>query len=198
MKHLVAIALAVVAGILYSQVRCSSPGCLKGVPSCIEIHPPAIHITGEKTALERQIIGEYKEIEKDAWVTSTVMVPSKGERRAMVSTDETMLKAIKIRELNEDRIRAYKDMGIIGEMNNGYVGIVDEKKLQSMKEAAAIRTMINDENNARQVIFIKSSDSKDAKDSKAIQFGYDFAKEQHAKAKKGDWIQKEDGRWVKK
>lgn len=198
MKNIVAIALAVVAGILYSQVQCSSPGCLKSAPSCIEIHPPAIHITGEKTALERQLIGEYREIEKDAWATSTVMVPSKGDRRAMVSTDDTMLQAIKIRELNDDRIRTYKDMGIIGEMNNGYVGIVDTKKLQSLKEGAAVHTLVNDENNARQIIFIKSSDSKNAKDPKAIQFGYDFAKEQHAKAKKGDWIQKEDGRWVRK
>jgi len=198
MKHIVAIALAIVAGIIYSQARCSSSSCLKGVPSCIEIHPPAIHITGEKTALERQLIGEYREIEKDAWVTSTVMVPSKGERRAMVAVDETMLQAIKLRELNEDKIRKYKDMGIIGENNNGFVGIVDEKKLQSMKESTVIRTLVNDENNARQIIFIKSSDSKDARDPKAIQFGYDFAKEQHAKAKKGDWIQKEDGRWVKK
>ncbi|MEW6526738.1 MAG: DUF1318 domain-containing protein [Spirochaetota bacterium] len=198
MKHIVAIALAIVAGILYSQARCSSSSCLKGVPSCIEIHPPAIQITGEKTALERQLVGEYREIEKDAWVTSTVMVPSKGERRAMVTADETMLQAIKLREFNEDKIRIYKDMGIIGEMNNGYVGIVDEKKLQSMKEATVIRTLINDENNARQIIFIKSSDSKDSKDPTAIQFGYDFAREQQAKAKKGDWIQKEDGRWVRK
>ncbi|MCX8123014.1 MAG: YdbL family protein [Spirochaetes bacterium] len=198
MKHIVAIALAIVAGILYSQVRCSSSACLKGMPSCIEIHPPAIHITGEKTALERQLIGEYKEIEKDAWVTSTVMVPSKGERYAFISTDESLLQAIKIRELNLDRIRMYKDMGIIGEMNNGYVGIVDEKKLQSVKDSAAIRSVVNDENNARVIIFIKSSGSQDKNDPKAIRFGYDFAKEQHAKAKKGDWIQKEDGRWVKK
>lgn len=198
MKHIVAIALAVVAGILYSQVSCSSSGCLKGAPSCIEIHPPAINITGEKTALERQLIGEYKEIEKDAWVTSTVMVPSKGERRAIGAVDESMLQAIQMRELNLDRIRQYKDMGIVGEMYNGYVGIVDEKKLQSMKDSEVIRSVINDENNARQIIFMKSSGSKDAKDPKAIQFGYDFAKEQQAKAKKGDWIQKEDGRWVKK
>ncbi|MGB4267960.1 MAG: DUF1318 domain-containing protein [Spirochaetota bacterium] len=198
MKHIVAITLAIVAGILYSQARCSSSSCLKGVPSCIEIHPPAIQITGEKTALERQLVGEYREIEKDAWITSTVMVPSKGERRAMVAVDESMLEAIKLRELNEDKIRIYKDMGIIGEMNNGYVGITDEKKLQLMKDSAVIRTLVNDENNARQIIFIKSSNSIDAKDPKVIQFGYDFAKEQHAKAKKGDWIQKEDGRWVKK
>ncbi len=198
MKHIQAIALAVIAGILYSQAGCSSSGCLKGAPSCIEIHPPAINITGEKTALERQLIGEYKEIEKDAWVTSTVMVPSKGERRALGAIDESMLRAIQMRELNLDRIRQYKDMGIVGEMYNGYIGIVDEKKLQSIKDNEVIRSVINDENNARQIIFIKSSDSKDAKDPKAIQFGYDFAKEQHAKAKKGDWIQKEDGRWVKK
>ncbi len=198
MKHIVAVAFAILAGILYSQVRCSSSGCLKGMPSCIEIHPPAINITGEKTALERQLIGEYREIEKDAWVTSTVMVPSKGDRHAIVTVDESMRKAIQMRELNADRIRQYKDMGIVGEMYNGYLAIVDEKKLQSMKDNASIRLLVNDENNARQIIFIKSSNSKDAKDPGAIQFGYDFAKEQHAKAKKGDWIQKEDGRWVKK
>jgi uncharacterized protein YdbL (DUF1318 family) len=31
-----------------------------------------------------------------------------------------------------------------------------------------------------------------------MQFAVEFAKEQQAKAKKGDWIQNNDGRWVKK
>ena len=198
MKGIVAIALAIVAGILCSQVQCSSASCLKGMPSCIEIHPPAINITGEKTALERQLIGEYKEIEKDAWVASTVMLPSKGERNAVLVEDEDTVKALHIRELNIDKINVYKDEGILGETYDGYVSIVDDKKLQSRNDNALIRSLVEDENNARQIIFMKSTGATDKNHPIVIQFGRDFAKEQHAKAKKGHWIQKDNGRWVRK
>lgn len=197
-KNVVAIALACIAGIVVCMSGCTSSGCIQDMPSCLEIYPPAINITGEKTALERQLIGEYHELEQDAWVTSTVMTPSKGNRKAVINADEKLLNAIQIRELNSDIIRLYKDRGLIGEQNNGYIAIVDEKKLQSLQESDAIRTIVQQENNARSIIFVKSSGATKSNETKAIQFAVEFAKEQHAKAKKGDWIQNNDGRWVKK
>ena len=203
-KNVVAIALACIAGIVVCMSGCTSSGCIQDMPSCLEIYPPAINITGEKTALERQLIGEYHELEQDAWVTSTVMTPSKGNRKAVINADGELLNAIQIRELNSDIIRLYKDKGLIGEQNNGYIAIVDEKKLQSLQslqslqESDAIRTIVQQENNARSIIFVKSSGATKSNETKAIQFAVEFAKEQHAKAKKGDWIQNNDGRWVKK
>ena len=197
-KNVVAIALACIACIVVCMSGCTSSGCIQDMPSCLEIYPPAINITGEKTALERQLIGDYHELEQDAWVTSTVMTPSKGNRKAVINADEKLLNAIQIRELNSDIIRLYKDRGLIGEQNNGYIAIVDEKKLQSLQESDAIRTIVQQENNARSIIFVKSSGATKSNETKAIQFAVEFAKEQHAKAKKGDWIQNNDGRWVKK
>ena len=197
-KNVVAIALACIACIVVCMSGCTSSGCIQDMPSCLEIYPPAINITGEKTALERQLIGEYHELEQDAWVTSTVMTPSKGNRKAVINADGELLNAIQIRELNSDIIRLYKDRGLIGEQNNGYIAIVDEKKLQSLQESDAIRTIVQQENNARSIIFVKSSGATKSNETKAIQFAVEFAKEQHAKAKKGDWIQNNDGRWVKK
>ncbi len=195
---MVAIALVCIVCIVIVMSGCTSSGCIQDMPSCLEIYPPAINITGEKTALERQLIGEYHELEQDAWVTSTVMTPSKGNRKAVINADEELMNAIQIRELNSDIIRLYKDRGLIGEQNNGYIAIVDEKKLQSLQESDAIRTIVQQENNARSIIFVKSSGATKSNETKAIQFAVEFAKEQHAKAKKGDWIQNNDGRWVKK
>ncbi|HOE20668.1 MAG TPA: DUF1318 domain-containing protein [Spirochaetota bacterium] len=197
-KNVVAIALACIACIVVCMSGCTSSGCIQDMPSCLEIYPPAINITGEKTALERQLIGEYHELEQDAWVTSTVMTPSKGNRKAVINADEELMNAIQIRELNSDIIRLYKDRGLIGEQNNGYIAIVDEKKLQSLQESDAIRTIVQQENNARSIIFVKSSGATKSNEAKAMQFAVEFAKEQQAKAKKGDWIQNNDGRWVKK
>jgi uncharacterized protein YdbL (DUF1318 family) len=197
-KNMVAIALVCIVCIVIVMSGCTSSGCIQDMPSCLEIYPPAINITGEKTALERQLIGEYHELEQDAWVTSTVMTPSKGNRKAVINADEELMNAIQIRELNSDIIRLYKDRGLIGEQNNGYIAIVDEKKLQSLQESDAIRTIVQQENNARSIIFVKSSGATKSNETKAIQFAVEFAKEQHAKAKKGDWIQNNDGRWVKK
>ena len=197
-KNVVAIALACIVCIVIVMSGCTSSGCIQDMPSCLEIYPPAINITGEKTALERQLIGEYHELEQDAWVTSTVMTPSKGNRKAVVNADDELLNAIQIRELNSDTIRLYKDKELIGEQNNGYIAIVDEKKLQSLQEADVIRTVVQQENNARSIIFVKSSGATKSNEAKAMQFAVEFAKEQHAKAKKGDWIQNNDGRWVKK
>ena len=50
---------------LYSLTGCSSG------PSCITVTPPKVNMTTEKTAIERQIIGEYRELEKDAWAISS-------------------------------------------------------------------------------------------------------------------------------
>ncbi|HQL44496.1 MAG TPA: DUF1318 domain-containing protein, partial [Spirochaetota bacterium] len=70
--------------------------------------------------------------------------------------------------------------------------------LQSLQESDAIRTIVQQENNARSIIFVKSSGATKSNEAKAMQFAVEFAKEQQAKAKKGDWIQNNDGRWVKK
>ncbi len=173
-------------------------------PSCCLIAIPDITLTGEKTAIERQIIGDYKELEKDAWIVSSVKTSiQKGEGTSTASGgDLALLRALKIRELHEQKIRKYKIEGAIGESNNGLIVYKSAPKYDKDKENKRILSIvIKEENKARRTIFERSlvqagAEKPDSGDINS--FGKIFAEEQRALAKKNDWIQEKSGEWVKK
>ncbi len=173
-------------------------------PSCCLIKIPDITLTGEKTAIERQIIGDYKELEKDAWIVSSVKSSiQKGEGSSGISGgDMELLRAMKIRELHEPKIRKYKDEGAIGETNNGL--IVYKKTSRYEKEKGHKRILsivIEEENSARKTVFMRSLISSGVEkptEDEISSFGEVIAEEQRATAKKDDWIQEKSGRWVRK
>ena len=173
-------------------------------PSCCLIKVPDITLTGEKTAIERQIIGDYKELEKDAWIVSSVKTSvQKGEGSSGVSGgDMELLRAMKIRELHEPKIRDYKDEGAIGETNNGLIVYKKTSKYEKDKGLKKILSIvIEEENEARKTIFkrslINSGVEKPTKEE-ISSFGEVIAEEQRAMAKKDDWIQEKSGRWTRK
>lgn len=179
-------------------------GC-SSIPSCLEIAPPEIRLTGEKTVIERQIVGEYRELEKDAWIVSSVrtsVTKTKGTPMVLSGGDEDLFKALKIREFNEEKMRVYKDEGAIGETNGGYAAYIPTQKYEGnagLKKA--LMKVLEDENGARASIFerslAKSGTEKPAPELVAA-FAKRFAEEQAALAKKNDWIQDKIGQWVKK
>ena len=87
---------------------------------CI-ISPPAVRLTGEKTLVENQVIGEYREIEPDSWAVSSVKTGVQRQKGSSVAGDEVIFEAMKIRELNAERIRSYKSEGSLGETAAGLV-----------------------------------------------------------------------------
>lgn len=174
------------------------------ITGCCSISIPTPQLTGEKTAIERQIIGDYKELEKDAWVISSVKTNiQRGEEvTPSAGSDLLLLKAIKTRELHQPRIRKYKNEGAIGEKNNGLIAYKSTPKYEQDKELKYIlNTVIEEENRARKIIFERSLSGagKEKPSDKEIEaFGRIFAEEQRALAQKNDWIQENSGRWVKK
>ncbi len=173
-------------------------------PSCCLIKVPDITLTGEKTAIERQIIGDYKELEKDAWTVSSVKSSiQKGEGSSGVSGgDMELLRAMKVRELHEPKIRKYKDEGAIGERNNGLIVYKKTSKYEKDRgQKRILSIVIEEENKARKTIFkrslIGSGVEKPAEDE-ISSFSEVIAEEQRAMAKKNDWIQEKSGRWIKK
>jgi hypothetical protein len=179
-------------------------GC-SSLPSCLEISPPEIRLTGEKTVIERQIVGEYRELEKDAWIVSSVrtsVTKTKGAPMVLSGGDEDLFKALKVREFNEEKLRIYKDEGAIGETNAGYAAYIPTQRYEGnagLKKA--LMKVIEDENGARASIFerslAKSGTEKPAPEQVAA-LAKRFAEEQAALAKKNDWIQDKIGQWVKK
>lgn len=206
MKKIKAILLIAIATILlFELTACSSDrSCLRDVPGCLEITPPTIRLTGEKTPVENQIVGEYNELEQDAWSVSSVKTNvNRGEKSQSVrADDEQLLRAIKIREFNSERIREYKNDYALGESNSGYIVYKSNSKYDNNKEARdLINRLISEENKARETIFIRTlilSGVKEPTKENIASRGTAFADEQRALSQKNDLIQEKSGEWVKK
>ncbi len=176
-------------------------GC-KSSPSCCLIAPPTINLTGEKTVIERQIVGDYMELEKDAWTVSSVRTTvTKNGTVSQRSGDPEIIKAIGSRESNSSRIRGYKSEGVIGETNTGYVSYIDGSAYESSPDLKkSLLAVIDEENSARKKIFTRtvSRSGKEPSGSEIESFGRMFAEDQRALAQKGDWIQENSGKWIRK
>lgn len=172
-------------------------------PTCCLISPPEITMTSNKTVIERQIVGEYKELEKNAWVISSVKTNiQKSKGASGISGDRVLFLAMKIREFHMEQIRKYKDEGALGEGNTGLISYRSVAKYDKDKrKKKMLQQVIIEENKARQTIFtrslVKSGIKKPAgKDIAA--FGALFAEEQRALSRKKDWIQEKAGAWIRK
>ncbi len=178
-------------------------GCSSG-PSCLTITPPRINLTGEKTVIERQIVGEYKELEKDAWVISSARTLARGTGKgtATIGADREMFTAMKIREFHLDKISQYKKEGALGENIKGLLSYrrtgAYEKNAVSKK---ILFEVIKNENDARMTIFQRSLyllNDREPAEAEVAAFGVLFGDEQRQLAEKNEWIQEKNGRWRRK
>lgn len=190
------------AAILLTLVFYTLTGC-KSTPSCLTVVPPEINLTGEKTVIERQIVGDYMELEKDAWSVSSIRTTvGKTDGGTRGSGDPEIIKAVKVREFHSGRIREYKTEGVIGETASGFITYIEGSQYESSPELKkSLLTVIDEENRARSEIFVKSlakSGGKEPSKSEIDSFGKIFAGEQRALAQKGDWVQDNSGKWARK
>ncbi|MCL2154693.1 MAG: YdbL family protein [Leptospirales bacterium] len=199
-KKFITVIVAVAAAL---TARCSTFDSCSSSPSCCSISPPDVHITGEKTVIERQIIGDYMEIEKDAWTLSSVRT-TVGQRNisGKMAGDPELFKYMKIREFHYDKIKEYKSEGAIGETNGGLIQYMETKKYEvSPAEKKILLTVIDEENQARREIFSRSiylSKGSTPENSEINTFGRAFAEEQRGLSAKGEWIQQNSGKWERK
>ena len=179
-----------------------STGCSSS-PSCISIVSPNVNLTGEKTAIERQIVGDYMELEKDAWTLSSIKTTTGNKNiSGRISGDPELFRFIKIREFHYDKIKEYKSEGAIGEAGTGYIKYMETKKYEaSPAEKKILLTVIDEENTARSGIFSRSlflSRGGEPAKSEIDSFGRAFAEEQRGLASKDEWIQENSGNWGRK
>ena len=165
--------------------------------SCVII-PPKIELTGEKTMIERQISGEYRELEDDAWVISSARTNVQKEKseNSVSFSDEEILSAQNIRSMNEERIRRYKDESAVGEGRDGNlkyrtVSVYDKDQRKKTELLAIIET----ENNARKKIILHYAFKSKRSETEERN---NFAADMREKAKRGDLVENSDGKWVTK
>jgi len=190
--------IIIISVLIYAYTGCSS------TPSCISIAPPEINITGEKTVIERQIVGEYRELERDAWVVSSVKTSTDKSKagKKPAGGDRQLFMAMKVRDFHLEKINLYKAEGAIGEMNTGFIKYMETARYKNDRESKKIlMSVIKNENDARTTIFTRSFivlRKKEPTPNEINAFGRLFAEEQRAMAQKNDWIQAKTGTWGKK
>jgi uncharacterized protein YdbL (DUF1318 family) len=187
---------------MFERIRVIITGIVFLITGCV-IAPPEIRLTGEKTLVENQIIGEYREIEDDAWAVSSVKTGvQRQEGIQVLSGDEVFTKAMQIRELNESALRRYKDEGSVGEMITGLVSYIKIDKYEKDNDARkTLLGIVDDENKARHTVFERSlavTGKRKPTEDEISQMGKKFAEDEQSRALKNDWIQGSDGKWQRK
>jgi len=183
--------------------------------SC-SIRPPEVTITGEKTALERQLLGEQERLPQEIWSvgavsTSSLVPPTESDslRRFVSGEAETTLvesysperlrylRAEALRIFNRDDVDDFKKEGIVGEGNRGYLEVVDSTKLKAdSSRAALIRRVVTEENQSRKILMEWYVNLRqDLTEADLPQVEASFAQRNREAARSGEFVQDQDGNW---
>ncbi len=164
------------------------------------VKAPEVNITGEKTALENQVIGTYQQIEQDVWTLTSVRSTNSANKPEMSAEKKRVLEAVQGRKFNKDDVDEFLQNGYVGENNQGLLELRDQSKLANDEELKSrVSRIIENENNFRKIIMERIVLlNEQAAQAGEGNVGKIFAKINQDNAKDGAWIQAENGEWIKK
>lgn len=164
------------------------------------VKAPEVTVTGEKTALENQVIGTYEKIEEETWLVASVRSTKAGEKKKISSEQKKVLDAVQNRKFNKDEINELKRDGAIGEDNRGFLTMRASEKLNGDPDYRnRVEELITEENRDREVIMGRVIEiNKDAAQASQDEVFSIFASMHRENAEKGTWVQMADGAWIKK
>ncbi|OGD21270.1 MAG: hypothetical protein A2W03_09635 [Candidatus Aminicenantes bacterium RBG_16_63_16] len=122
---------------------------------------------------------------------------------AAFAQQETSVSTPTIRALKDSMKRRFPDLkpyydgGNVGENNAGFVEIRDDSAL-SLKDKAALRDLVRDENNDRTKLYAEVARALDIDPSQVGRVQKIFAESWINNAAPGWWVQKDDGAWGRK
>jgi uncharacterized protein YdbL (DUF1318 family) len=160
-------------------------------------------LTSQRTALENQIMGSYKELDDDLMVTSIERPASLNDQKTSKSLGESTLdRAEKNRLFNADDIQELKDKGIIGETADGTITVLPKQIGGSLRatpqQLKLAEALVDEENRDRTTIWknsIPTTPKNFEKDEKSIR--EIFIKKIYDSAPSGHWFNV-DGTWKEK
>jgi len=166
------------------------------------VKAPEVSVTGEKTALENQVIGTYQQIEEDVWTLTSVR--SVGNNTApqpkMSENKKKVLEAVQGRKFNKDDVEEFLKAGIVGENNRGFLEIIHPEKIgkdETLKNR--VEKIVQSENEYRKIIMERIIVlNENAAQAGEENVGHIFAKMNKDNAAPGSWIQLDSGEWVQK
>ena len=168
--------------------------------SACSIHTPEMKFTGEKTALENQILGTYQQVEEDVWMVASVRAANPDSQITLSEEKRTVLTAIQNREFNKDDVEEFRRDGVAGESANGYLEIRPHERVNTDPEyKKLVERIVEEENRDRKIIMQRIIDiNPNIQASDQAEVEKVFAKLNQDSAKPGEWIQLAGGEWVRK
>jgi hypothetical protein len=174
--------------------------------SACSIKPPEVRITGEKTALEMEILGTYSQMCEDTWLAaSTRAAENKPEtapppRAAMSPEKKRSLDALRRQAFNRDDVEEFKREGWVGESNLGTLVVRDSSDLaQRPDRLRFVIDIVGEENLDRGVILERVVELNDAlKRAVPREVAAVFSRMYQENSPDRTWIQDPDGKWARK
>lgn len=159
-------------------------------------------LTSQRTALENQVMGTYAELEDDLVLVASVRSEGIAPSSAMTPKERAAF-ATQNRRFNQDDIDELKGMGILGEANDGRLVILPESvgQVASAKPETLqlAKILVAEDNRDREIQWqytVSTNENLSEKDMANVR--QTFAKLQRDNANAQDWLQTEDGQWVRK
>ncbi len=147
----------------------------------------------QKTALERQILGNFQRLEEELILASSVRgsAAHQAADQRLSPLQREALQATLSREFNRDDIEAFKDRQMLGEGKDGLL-----KVLPAAAAAPQAQRLVEQENRDRMVI-IRRVIQRDPKltDKDLALVRRIFARLMAQTARRGQRVQLPDGRW---
>jgi uncharacterized protein YdbL (DUF1318 family) len=164
------------------------------------IHPPEMKFTGEKTALENQILGTYNQVREDVWMVASVRAANPDSQITLSDEKRAVLSAIQNSAFNKDDIDEFKRDGAVGENAKGLLEIRSLPRLESDADyRKLVEKIVAEENRDRRIIMQRIMDINPAVQATGItEVEKVFAKRNRDDAQTGNWIQLPEGEWVRK
>jgi len=168
---------------------------------------PPITITSERTSLENQILGTYKQIREDVWLVSSAqtveglkMMYSTNTNNLQSQFSRKVLDAINTQEYNKEEIKKLKKMGIIGENNKGFISYIANPEIEkNEKEKKRILQIISEENDARLILMLEVINrNEDLTVDDLDNVMKSFAKMYRDELEEGEYYQLPTGEWIRK
>lgn len=163
------------------------------------VKPPEVRVTGERTALEQEVLGTYEEMEEDVWMVASTR-SSRNKNKARISPEKKkVLEAYRTLKFNKDDVDEFKRKGYIGENNRGFLELRPVKALEGGEKNQLVSSVVKEQNAARQVILDRMIEvNPKLQEAPLAQVEAEYAQINQEGSVKGTWIQQQNGTWVKK
>lgn len=161
-----------------------------------------VTIVDERTALENQVLGTYQELTQEVLLVASVRyIDPNGKlvpQPPVPPGKEAAIRAMQRSAFNKDDIDRLKAEGILGENLEGGLSILAQKNIPADRHAF-VKNLVEEENADRAVLIeriVTTNETLTPEDLPKVK--RTFAALNRDRARPGDWIQLEDGRWIRK